>query len=688
HTEDEEKAAFAAFVDWVYKRWKDDPSMHIYHYAAYEKSALRKLTGKHAICAFEVDELLRHEVMVDLYAVLKKAIRVGEPRYSLKNIEHLYKEKRKGDVATAVDSIVFYQRWLEEKPNGASDWKDSPILADIRAYNKEDCDSTWQLATWLRDLQKQSGITWKNPNTRSGPDRISESAQQRTRAAELAETLLQKATTAETSESRQLHALIANVMEFHWREAKPVFWARFDRREMSDQELFEDSICLAGLERTSAAPTQCQKSIHYEYSYDPEQETKIDVGDECFYAHDLSETVKVVEIDGDKGHIVLSRSIKRLAPPEKLNLIQNEFVSADEIAQAIYRIGSKLIAGEELPQSLTDFIARRPPRIADWRDGPIVDGSCDLVAQTCSVISRLESTTLCIQGPPGSGKTYTASKAIIELLKSGKTVGVTSNSHKAIANLIDAIADKCDASSNVNLRAAKIQSQKKDFHVANARVMALTPAKLFAAERGTFNLIGGTAWAFCKPEAEAMVDYLFVDEAGQVSIANLVGMSASARNIVLIGDQMQLAQPLKGTHPADSGQSTLEYLLGDRQVIPSDFGIFLGTSFRMHPDICSFISGSVYENRLYPHPSTKERVLILPPASAELAPDFPPAGVFFHPVSHDGNAQDSCEEADAIAKLVSQLLLCSLTDGVTIRPVTKKDILVVAPFNMQVRRLH
>jgi superfamily I DNA and/or RNA helicase len=116
------------------------------------------------------------------------------------------------------------------------------------------------------------------------------------------------------------------------------------------------------------------------------------------------------------------------------------------------------------------------------------------------------------------------------------------------------------------------------------------------------------------------LDYLFVDEAGQVSVGNLVGMARAAKNIVLLGDQMQLGQPIQGSHPGESGTSILEYYLAGRQTVPPDKGLFLGTSWRMHPEICSFISEAMYERRLSAEAHTANRRILAPPGTAGSRP--------------------------------------------------------------------
>jgi superfamily I DNA and/or RNA helicase len=161
-----------------------------------------------------------------------------------------------------------------------------------------------------------------------------------------------------------------------------------------------------------------------------------------------------------------------------------------------------------------------------------------------------------------------------------------------------------------------------------------------------------------------------------MSIANLVALSRCTKNIILIGDQMQLEQPIQGFHPEDSGMSTLEYYMGDLATIPDDQGVFLGTTYRMHPDVCSLISNAVYEGKLHSAPQTKDRVLALPPA--ELKYVTKNAGIIFVPVDHDGNNQDSEEEAQVICEIVAELQHCNI--GLN-------QILIVAPYNAQVRRI-
>lgn len=680
HNPEEEKRAFEEFIDFAHARWRQNPLMHIYHYASYEKTAMRKLMGKYATREKEVDDLLRNEVFVDLFAIVRQSIRIGAPNYSIKSVEHLYRGKRATEVANAMDSVLTYQRWLDQQ-DGAN-WQTSKILNDIRNYNIDDCESTWELAEWLRKRQSENGITWSAKQQKEEP--TSKAAQNRQIANQFAQSMLDGVPLNETekTERQRLSELLAHLLEFHWREAKPVFWAMYDRHEMTEQELFEDPGCLAGLVRDGKPPYPIDRSLGYSYDFDPNQDTKIDAGDKCYFANNLSVKVEVHSIDMDNGKLVIKRGTRADAPPKQLSLIKDEYVKADDIAASILRTATSFMNGTALPPALEDFLLRRRPRIAGSASGPLITPDKSLTKGTADVVSRMRDTTLCIQGPPGGGKTHTAACAIIELILQGKRVGVTSNSHKAIANLMDKVAELAKEN-GISVSAVKLQSKAKDFHVQSPDIASMSASAFFDNASNDFQLIGGTAWTFCKERAVGLLDYLFVDEAGQVSVANLVGIAPSARNLVLIGDQMQLSQPMKGTHPGESGQSILQYLLQDMQVIPDDFGIFLGTSWRMHPDVCSFISGAVYEDRLSHEPHTANRVLDVAASSAVLKP----SGLLYVPVEHDGNAQDSEEEADVIKQIVEDLLKCSFVDHGKVRPLTLEDIVIVAPYNMQVRRL-
>jgi len=685
HNHREEKATFEGFARWAYERWVRDPALHIYHYAAYEVTALRRLMGRYGTCEDEVDEFLRHGVFVDLYAIVRQSLLVGEPAYSLKNVEKLYQETRQGEVTTAGESMVFYQRWLVDQ-DGA-DWTTSATLRKIREYNQGDCESAWKLAGWLRTLQAEAGV---KPWTEA--DAGGEAAEERASAEPSSKAILSKELLAQIPEDRHMdferwrvHELLAWLLEFHRREAKPIWWRMFDRHEMAEQELIDDPDCLGGLARTRKAPVLVKRSVCYEYRFDPHQETKFREGDACIFAHDLGCKATVETIDFDSGLVTLKIGPKYGEPPDRLSLIPDEYVSPKSIADSIERVVVRWRETGKLPPALEDFLFRRRPRLRGYPSGPIIPPGTDLLAGAVSAGCALDGSTLCVQGPPGSGKTYTAAHMLVALLAARKRVGIASNSHRAICLLMSETAEVADKK-GLAFRGVKIGGDEEEgSNIRPSITWAQSAKHVFSSGRQP-QLVGGTAWAFSSESAEGKLDYLFVDEAGQVSVANLVGMAPSTANIVLIGDQMQLSQPIQGSHPGESGMSTLDYLLQDQRTIPDDFGIFLARTWRLHPRICGFISGAVYDNRLHSEPITAARVVRLMPTAREWIRKE--AGLLYVPVPHDGNVYESEEEAEQIARLIEELLKQHLvTESGAERALTCADILVVAPYNLQVRLL-
>jgi predicted RecB family nuclease len=689
HDAQQEKQCFADFIEWAYARWLRDPGMHIYHYASYEITACRKLMGRHGICEMEVDQLLRNEVFVDLYKVVKGCLLLGEPRYSIKNVEHLYRPKRSTEVANGGDSVVVYDAWRTQfsldnagRMPLPDAWKRDKSLADIRAYNKDDCDSTQELADWLREQQRANGICFGS--TAASADETAPRAPVEPPPLH-AELLAMAARERSTGAAGiPLAETMAWLLEFHRRENPPMFWRKFDRLGNTENELFDDLDCISGCRRSDRAPFKSkpsERNFTYEYRFDPNQECKGLSGN--YYVLEAPDTqVMVVSIDSSAGRVLLKT---RVEPPARITLIPNEFVSSDPIPGAIERVAQAYLDGAAGTCAILDFLQRRPPRIAGIAPGqPIVTGtgSGERMAGIIAAVSGLKQSCLTIQGPPGTGKTYTASHVIAELMRNGKKVGISSNSHKAINNLLIRTAEVCRKQ---GIKAAFACTRNTDAVLEELGVTILDNTSLAEWIRPGC-VAGTTAWGFCREELEKQFDYLFVDEAGQVSVANLVGMSNAADNIVLIGDQMQLGQPTQGTHPGESGMSTLDYLMGEQATIADDRGIFLDTTSRMHPAVNRFISDAIYEGRLK-SADGNERQVVRVPGGYVGALDRD-AGIVIVPVRHEGNSQASDEETEEIAALVAELLGRTVVDkhGVE-RKVGWDDMLFVAPYNFQVNKL-
>jgi uncharacterized protein len=670
-----EKLAFEGFIDWVYSRWLKDRQMHIYHYGAYEVSAMRRLASRHATRERELDDLLRSESFVDLYAVVRQGLRIGCESYSIKKVESLYMGKRKEEVSTAVDSIVFYENWLESKDG--SSWQDSSTLKKIRDYNQVDCESTSALCFWLRERQAESGIKYsapvfdseeKKPPKDPSPNEL------------LAKDIMRQIPRdrSDNPERWRVLELLAHMLCFHEREAKVNSWDFFDRLSKSEDELFADPECIAFTRRTQRMPEAEKKSLSFEYKFDVGQDIKLSAADKVVWLADKEIKAEIISIDEERGLLYLKR--KEEPMPFEGHWILSERFNYQALEAALFRQVQKYWDDGTINSCISDLLFKRIPRVRGVAAGEALcaaDGN--LVQQTIDVTERMENSYLSIQGPPGTGKTYVAARAIVHLIKQGKRIGVSSNSHKAIENLLEAVGK---AAEEIDLRFAGVKIAKDKTSIGNPQFSnSQIQYKNELDKPEDYQLIGGTPWLFAKEQMSGALDYLFVDEAGQVCLANIIAMGESTRNIVLMGDQLQLDQPVRGSHPGESGASSLDYLLGNSGTISPERGIFLDVSRRMHPAVCELVSSAVYDGRLKADVSTAQRKIILNPAAAGLGDH----GVVFVPVEHEGNSQSSLEEVDSISDIIDKLLLSDLViDGKT-RKIKLTDILIVAPYNRQVR---
>jgi uncharacterized protein len=267
---------------------------------------------------------------------------------------------------------------------------------------------------------------------------------------------------------------------------------------------------------------------------------------------------------------------------------------------------------------------------------------------------------------------------ICDLVRKGMRVGITAVSHKVIHHLLEGVLEaareeqvpvSCIEKVNDKSEAPKVIEE----FTKNGEVLA-------RLRDGRANVAGGTQWLWASADALDAVDVLFVDEAGQLSLAGVVAVSHAGKSLVLLGDPQQLEQPQKGSHPEGTGVSVLEHVLGDHQTMPSDRGIFLAETWRLAPAVCSFTSEMFYEGRLEPEGGCVQQRLLG-------AAPFEGSGLWVVPVDHEGNRNNSVEEVEAVDGVVSAVLRSggSWIDrtGKT-RAMTPTDVLIVAPYNAQV----
>jgi uncharacterized protein len=473
--------------------------------------------------------------------------------------------------------------------------------------------------------------------------------------------------------------LLGHLLEYHRREARSEWWKYFDRREARNEELIDDSECIGGVTvDPDVQPRKDKRSMIWTCRF-PEQETKLRAGKDAIRAEN-GKSLTIVSMNEDAGRLELrvGPSHEPFAGP--FSLIPLKPIDEMVVRGAVERCAKAAAEGRESEYgAVTSVLRRDRPRL---KDGAALGGDGGQLKATIRTIVQMDATHLVIQGPPGAGKTFTSAHAIVELLRLGKRVGVAAHSHKAINNLLQGVEDVA-RKQGVSFRGVKKAADDPDERFNGNYIENKTDNA--SAINGGYHLIAGTVWLFSRPDLDKALDYLFIDEAGQVSLANVVAMGASAKNIVLVGDQMQLAQLTKGAHPGGSGVSALDHLMQGWATVPPDRGIFLAKTWRMHPDLCRFVSDAFYDGRLEPAEVTLQQRLIL---SDDAGGALAPTGLRFVEVEHEGNTQRSEEEARRVDEAYRALLgQCWVNEEGETKEITSKDILVVSPYNMQVHLL-
>ena len=669
HNHEEERATFSQFMEYLKEHLAAHPNAYIYHYNHYETTALKRLACRYATAEHQLDDLLRRMKFVDLYKVVREAVRISEPSYSIKNLEVFYMAERGGNVTTAGDSIVVYNNWRETG--------EANLLQAIAAYNEVDCVSTANLRNWLLSHRPPTEAWFEGPTATTDADAAADKTAARLeREAHYADFQAKLLSSATSGDCR---GPLADLLEFHAREGRPQWWEYFDRHSRFEEELLEDTECLAGL-RLAGPPQTVKRSLLHTYRF-PAQETKRRAGDPVTDISTLSAAGTIEQIDEDKLLVNIRRGANKGPLPDSLNIGPGGPINSDALREAIYRYTSDILTGGSRYPAIGDILTKSAPRLKSRESGrPIMDGD-DLLAGTVDAIADLADSFLFIQGPPGAGKTYTTAHTIVELIRRRKKVGVAANSHKVIHNLLDVI-----------------ETMARERKVTFEGVKKSSAGNPESAYSGTFigsedksenislsaSLLAGSAWLFAHERFDQHLDYLFLDEAGQVSVANVIAMGVAARNIVLVGDQMQLGQPIRGVHPGEAGLSILDYLLGKQATVSPERGIFLNHTRRLSSSICQFVSNEFYEGRLAPADDNHKRQLQFNAPIDGISPQ----GIHFIPVSHAGCSQKCEEEARVIKEYFGQLLGQTFNDkdGKT-RPITTNDILVVTPYNVQVNHL-
>ena len=673
HNQDEEKEKFVELLDFIDKHLKKFPDAHIYHYNHYEKTALTKLMSKHDTHLEQVNDLLRYGKLVDLYAVVNQGIQVSEREYSLKNLEKFYEYKRKGEIKKANDSTDKYLDWIETG--------EEKLLDEIKLYNREDCESTYFLREWLSEIKPKDSFyaVKKEPEVREKKwEKENEEL---------------KKLIEENCKDKKIKQILKDILGFHNRE-EMIYWQSIFNRaaRKSDEDLIDDSECIGFMEKVNEGfgkdgKGKTIKVFNYKFSKQDfkvqEKDSVINATDGNLETYSVGKILSIDESKKDENTIEISSS-KDL--PQILSIAKGEFYNHKIIIDAIRRFITSVINGEKKYKATYEFLKKSYPKIKNIKEGETIIKGGNFLEESFKAVESMDNSYLYFQGPPGVGKTHTAAHIIIELIKKSKKIGITANSHKVIFNLLTKIEElsKDDFSFNGYHKSGSTPDKRFNDgkfikNISDTKKMDLEFESLDA------DLFSGTAWCFSRPACDEKLDYLFIDEAGQLTTADVLAISLSAKNIVIIGDQMQLSSPISAVHPGDSGQSLPEYLLEGNDTISSNKGIFIDKSRRLHPKLRQFVSENFYDERLKNFDFTKKRKIIF----SNKKDSLPETGIVMIDANHrEVCRQKSEEEGKLVKKYYNELIGSTFLDEKNNKKImNEEDILVVAPYNVQVNYL-
>ncbi|MEH2510163.1 putative RecB family nuclease [Nitrobacteraceae bacterium AZCC 1564] len=674
-TRADERSGFERFIDFVTARLETYPDLHIYHFAPYEPAALKRLMGRYATRENEVDNLLRAEKFVDLYAVVRHAVRASVESYSIKKLEPLYSFKRSVPLGDVASVLAKTQARLEMNDHESISDQDKAV---ILGYNREDCASTEALRAWLESIRIaliEQGAIIERPV--ADPVEVSpelDAWQKKVAAltARLVEGIPDDA--SERTPLQKAMWLLASLLDWHGREKKAVWWEYFRLRDLSAEDLLHERHGLSGLEFEQLAGGTAKAPVHrYKFAL---QDSDIREGDD------------LRSIGGDKFGSVVSVSLENRTIDVKKRkdtadfhpeaIFAHSFIDTQVLADSLMRIAEHVAAngieGEGKYRAARDLLMAVAPRL---QSGGLQQEGEAVIDTAVRVALDLSQSVFPVQGPPGAGKTYTGARMICALGIEGKSIGVTANSHKVIRNLLDGVLTAADQDS-LSIQCIQKTSEKEQ----NLPRLAFTTynADVLDALNQSGCVAGATAWFWARSDAFEAADVLFIDEAAQMSLANVLAVSQAAKSIVLLGDPRQLEQPIQGSHPDGADVSALDHLLGEHATVPPDRGLFLAETWRLHPLICSFNSELFYESRLHSRPGLEVQEI-------QSTGRLQGAGLRYLPVEHSGNQNSSREEAAVVSELVAEILQSGTTwtdrSGKQ-HAIKLEDILIIAPYNAQV----
>jgi predicted RecB family nuclease len=701
HDEEGERLALQQVVDFIYERIADPASgdLRVYHFGHYEPSALRRMATRFATYETKLER------------VVTQALRIGVESYSIKKLEELYEFRRDDLVEEGGLSIIHYEHWINSRDTADFGSKgDNRILDELAKYNRNDCHSTIHLRTWLEQRRAELLSTLNHAeNEMLVRPHLNIIADDESIGTGLVAQLNAGRFEPELSEddaARLGHRwLMADLLDFHKRERSVEVFEFLQMLNKTDMELYDDPNVIAGLDflselESTPATGRRNHAVIRRYRFDPNQLTKLDINDQItatnYYSPPSQEgertprpSISFDFLDVDRGIVDLRISSSTLPIPDPVAIFESKSINKKGFEDALVELATLVLDGDEqkFPAS-HDLLRRTPPRLRQLSlDKLNHDGQIDWKSIS-QIALDLDQSYFVIQGPPGTGKTYSSAKAILQLVRSGQRIGIAANTHNAVEQLLSEITDHAEDFGFNSDEPLTILHKPRDgidsaFQSTTHAVIVKTKTdnSKVSAEVPNHHIVAGTSFLFTSSAMRQTVDVLFIDEAGQLSLADTLGASLSARNLVLVGDPQQLKQPTKAAHPGHSGLSGLEYINQEADVVPPDYGVLLNVTRRMHPAITSFVSEQVYESKLFSESSCSNQEI---GGNDELSG----SGLRWIPVEHVGRSTYSPEECDLIVKIYYQMLGRLFTDKQgNSRHITSEDLFVIAPYNHQTHKL-
>lgn len=671
-TEAEEKEAFESFIDRVMQLKAEHPEMHIYHYAPYEVSAFKRLMGKYATREDEMDGLLRSGSFIDLYGIVRQSVRASVEKYSIKDLEKFYGYTREIDLREVSKHKSMYEFLLQTNKTGEAT---PEMLEAIRLYNQDDCISTERLHQWLENLRAQAieeGAEIPRPEAKPMEANEHITAHQE-RIKPLMDRLLAgiPVSVAERTQEQQGRYLLANMLDWYRREEKSIWWEYYRLLELTPEELLEEKNAISFLHYRGKNFAE-KRSTVYEYHFQP-QEAELKK-DKPVTNQEGKPAGTIFHLDMNQGIIQLKKGPNHNPEEHPSSIFLLDRVSNKVKEEAIIRL-AEWVVEHGIDSESEEFRAVRTLLLRDHAQlaGPVADTEVFLEL-TKDWAEKLDHSYLPIQGPPGSGKSYTASRMILHLIQQGKKIGVTAMSHKVITALLQKVWELSRE------KEFPISMVQKTDGITEVSWQTVTDPKKAVESVGSAHLLAGTPFLWANEGLLDSVDYLVIDEAGQLSLIDTLACGLASKNLILLGDPQQLQQPQQGVHPPGTEVSALSHILQEHQTITQDQGIFLAKTWRMHPEICAFDSEQFYEEKLHPVPGLEHQEIL---GNTR----FVGSGLRFVPLFHQGNTSSATEEVAQIVTMVNELcsgqILVRDVDGKE-KVLEASDIKIISPYNAQV----